>query len=53
MGNLKAALADAEQTYLAVNSKAGWLSMRTDELDEIEELRATIQRALEHVERDK
>ncbi len=47
MGNLKAALADAEQTYLAVNSKAGWLSMRTDELDEIEELRATIRRALE------
>jgi len=37
-----AALADAEQVYLAVNSKAGWLSMRTAEIEEAEKLKATI-----------
>ncbi len=47
MKNWKAALADVEQAYLAVNSKAGWLSMRTDDLDETEELRAAIRRAYE------
>ncbi len=42
IGDLEAAYADAEQVYLAVNSKAGWLSMRTDELEETERLKATI-----------
>ncbi len=47
MGNLKAAYADAEQSYLAVNIRAGYISMRTDELEETETLKATILRALE------
>jgi hypothetical protein len=42
MGDLEAALADAEQSYLAVNSQAGYISMRTAELDETESLKATI-----------
>ena len=46
MGDLKAAFADAEQCYLAVNIKAGYISMRTDELEETEALRDTISAAL-------
>ena len=34
----------------AVNSKAGWLSMRTAELDETEKLRTFILSALEKAE---
>ena len=50
MGNLKAAYADAEQVYLAVNIKAGYISMRTDELEETEALKATISTALKETE---
>jgi hypothetical protein len=46
MGDLKAAFADAEQCYLAVNIKAGYISMRTDELEETEALRDTISATL-------
>jgi hypothetical protein len=46
MGNLEAALADAEAAYLLVNSQAGQLSMRTDELEETEALRDAIASAL-------
>ena len=53
MGNLEAAYADAEQVYLAVNSKAGWLSMRTDELEKTEALKATILTALKQAESKK
>jgi hypothetical protein len=42
MQQWQAALDDAEQAYLAVNIKAGWLSMRTAELDMTEKLKATI-----------
>jgi hypothetical protein len=35
---------------LGVNSKAGYISMRTDELDETEELKAAILRAIEHAD---
>lgn len=42
MGNLKAA---AEQVYLAVNQKAGYISMRTDDLEEAEALRETREEA--------
>ena len=45
MGDLNAAYADAEQVYLAVNSKAGYISMRTAELDATEKLKATIHSA--------
>lgn len=41
-GNWQAALADAEQVYLAVKRRDGWLSMRTPELDNIEKLKAEI-----------
>lgn len=47
MQDWEAALADAQEVYLEVNKKAGWLSMRTVELDEIERLRAHIQTELE------
>ena len=47
MGDLEAAYADAEQAYLEVNSKAGWLSMRTDDLESTEALKDTILKALE------
>lgn len=50
MEDWEAAFADAEAAYLAVNIKAGWLSMRTAELDETEALKAAIQRALEPTE---
>ena len=44
MGDLKAAYADADQVYLTVNQKAGWLSLRTDDLEETESLRETIRK---------
>lgn len=45
MGNLKAAAAAAEQVSLAVNQKAGYISMRTDDLEEAEALRETREEA--------
>jgi hypothetical protein len=50
MQQWQAALDDAEQAYLAVNIKAGWLSMRTAELDMTEKLKATIIAAREQAE---
>ena len=50
MGDLKAASVDAEQAYLAVNIQAGYISMRTDELEETEALKATILTALKQAE---
>jgi hypothetical protein len=44
MGDLEAADADAEQVYLAVNQKAGYISMRTDDLEEAEALREAIRK---------
>ena len=46
----QSALDDAEQAYLAVNSKAGWLSMRTAELDMTEKLKVAIIAAREQME---
>jgi hypothetical protein len=42
MKQWQAAFDDAEQAYLAVNIKAGWLSMRTAELEMTEKLKATV-----------
>jgi hypothetical protein len=42
MGDTEAALEDAQAAYLLINSKAGYLSMRTEDLEEIEELKASI-----------
>ncbi len=53
MGDLKAAYADAEQCYLAVNIRAGYISMRTDELEETQALKASILTALEKAESEK
>jgi hypothetical protein len=50
MGDLKAALADAEEVYLAVNRQAGYISMRTDDLEETEALKASILTALKQAE---
>ena len=47
MGELEAAAADAHEVYLAVNSKAGYLSMRTEPLEAIEQLKAHIEAKLE------
>ena len=47
MGELEAATTDAEQVYLAVNQKAGYISMRTDDLEEIEALQETIRKKLD------
>ena len=44
MGELESAATDAEQVYLSVNQKAGYISMRTDELEETEALRETIRK---------
>ena len=44
MGELEAAYADADKVYLAEKQKAGYISMRTDELDEAEALRETIRK---------
>ena len=53
MGDLKAAFADAEKAYLSVNIQAGYISMRTDELEETEALKATILTALKQAESKK
>ena len=47
MGKLKAAQADIQEVYLKVNTAAGYISMRTEELEETEALKATILAALE------
>ncbi len=44
MKDLEAARADAEQVYLTVKQKAGYISMRTNELEEAEALRETIRK---------
>ena len=44
MGDLDAAYADADKVYLAEKQKAGYISMRTDELKETEALRETIRK---------
>ena len=38
MGELKAAQADIQEVYLKVNTAAGYISMRTKELEETEAL---------------
>jgi hypothetical protein len=53
MGNFKAAAADIEKVYLAVNIKSGHISMRTKELEETEALKATILAALKKEESEK
>lgn len=53
MGDLKAAFADAEQAYLAVNIQAGYISMRTDYLEETQALKETILAALKQAESEK
>ncbi|MDE0864349.1 MAG: hypothetical protein OSA98_11235 [Rubripirellula sp.] len=50
MENWEAAFADIQEAYLSVNSKAGWLSMRTDNLEEVEELKADILHAIEQAD---
>jgi len=50
MGELKAAQADIQEVYLKVNTTAGYISMRTKELEETEALKATILGALEKAE---
>ena len=50
MGDLEAAKADVQEVYLEVNRKAGWLSMRTQDLEETEKLKATIIGASEQPE---
>jgi len=47
MGQWEAAENDAQAAYLEINSKAGWLSMRTDALEEIEGIKAIIASELE------
>lgn len=46
MGEWEAAKADAQVAYLAINSKAGHLSMRTKDLEDIEQLKAEIEAKL-------
>jgi hypothetical protein len=53
MGNLKAAAADIEKAYLAVNIQSGHISMRTEELEETEALKAIILSALKKAESEK
>ncbi len=53
MKDWEAALADIQETYLQVNSKAGWLSMRTNELEKTENLKAKILAALEQEKSEK
>ena len=50
MGRLEAAQADIQAVFLKVNSAAGYISMRTDELEETEALKATILTALKQAE---
>jgi hypothetical protein len=40
MGKLKAAQADIQEVYLKVNTAAGYISMRIEELEETEALKA-------------
>ena len=47
LGELNKALADAQQVYLITFSQSGGMSMRTEELDEAEALRAEIQKRIE------
>lgn len=47
MGDLEAALADAQAVYLELNSAAGYISMRTEPLEEIEQLKAEIEAKIE------
>ena len=47
MGDLQSAYADAQQCFLEVNSKAGYLAMRTKELELTEALRDSIQTKLQ------
>jgi len=42
IGDLEAAKIDVQEVYLEVNRKAGWLSMRTQDLEETERLKAKI-----------
>lgn len=42
LGELEAAKTDVQEVYLEVNRKAGWLSMRTDDLEETEKLKVKI-----------
>ncbi|MEK9985505.1 MAG: hypothetical protein VW879_12275, partial [Opitutae bacterium] len=49
MGNLQAAYTDAQQCFLEVNSKAGHLAMRTEDLELTEALRDAIQTHLQAV----
>ena len=53
MGDLKAALADAQQAYLAVNIKAGHISMRTEDLEKTEALKASIVAAMKAADEDR
>lgn len=46
LGELEKALADAEQVYSITFSQSGSMSMRTEELDEAEALRAEIQKRM-------
>jgi hypothetical protein len=50
MGKLKAAQADIQEVYPKVNTAAGYISMRIEELEETEALKATILTALEKAE---
>ena len=47
MGDLEAAYADAQHCFLEVNSKAGHLTMRTEDLEVTEALRDKIQKQLQ------
>jgi len=46
MGDLESALQDAQAAYLSINRRAGWLAMRTEELDRIERFIAELKREL-------
>jgi hypothetical protein len=53
MKNYEAAFADIQAVYLKVNIAAGYISMRTDELEETEALKETIFTALKQAESEK
>ena len=50
MGDFEAAQADVQKVYLEVNRLAGWLSMRTLDLEETEKLKAAVLNASEQTE---
>ena len=50
VGDLQSAKADVQEVYLEVNRLAGWLSMRTEELENTEELKSVIFVAAENTE---